>query len=122
MKRQNPETSNDAFKSLDPRSLQEIYRQILLALDELGEADFEMIAAFIHVAPARVWKRLSEMGKMELIYRPGNKRKLKSGRMGFTWMRTIPARTKQEKNDLQEFLTELQKEEASHSEQLRLPI
>ena len=95
MKRQLPETSIDAFKSLDPRELNETYRQILFSLDQLGEATFEEIASFLHVSPARIWKRMSELGKMELIYRPGNKRKLKSGRMGFTWMKVSPSRTRE---------------------------
>lgn len=104
------ETSLEAYRSLDPRQMQDIYRQVLVALDELGEATFEELAANLKVSPARVWKRLSEMAKMELIYRPGNKRKLKSGRMGFTWMRSNPSRTEKEKQSTQDFLNEWQEE------------
>lgn len=110
MKRKMIETSVEAYRSLDPRELREIYRQILLALDSLGEATHEEIAAFLHLNPSRIWKRLSEAAKMELIYRPGNKRKLKSGRMGFTWMRSNPSRTKEEKKDIQNFMDEYQRE------------
>jgi len=42
-----PETSIDAYRSLDPRELNETYRQILHALDEIGEGTFEDIAAFL---------------------------------------------------------------------------
>lgn len=100
MKRKNPETSIDAYKSLDPQQLNETYRQILSALDSLGEGSFEDIAAFLKEPPAKIWKRLGELGKMELIYRPGNKRMLKSGRMGFTWMRTNPSKTEQQKKEV----------------------
>lgn len=110
MKRQLAETSIEAFKSLDPRELNETYRQILYALDEIGEGTFEDIASFLKCAPGKIWKRMSELGKMELTYRPGNKRKLKSGKMGFTWMKSSPSRTKEEKQSLQIFLSELQNE------------
>lgn len=106
-----PETSIDAFKSLDPRELNETYRQILHALDEIGEGTFEDIAAFLRLSPAKVWKRMSELAKMELIYRPGNKKKLKSGRSGFTWMKISPSKTEEEKQSLQSFLDEYQNEQ-----------
>lgn len=93
MKRKNPETSTEAYKSLDPRELRETYRQILYALDNLGSGTFEDIAAFLKVSPQKIWKRLSELGKMELIYRPGEKKLLKSGKQGYTWMKGSPSKT-----------------------------
>ena len=87
-KRKTPETSVSAFYSLDPSQLAEIYRKILASLSVLGEATFEEISAHAKLPKERVWKRLSELHKMDLIYRPGNKRVLKSGRDGFTWMLT----------------------------------
>lgn len=86
MTRNNPSTSTEAYHSLVPAEMQEIYRLILSALSVLNEATFEEIAAHMRVDKSRVWKRLSELDRMELIYRPGNKRPLKSGRSGFTWM------------------------------------
>jgi len=109
--RKMPETSIDAYRSLDPRELNETYRHILHALDEIGEGTFEDIAAFLKLNPSRIWKRMSELAKMELIYRPGNKKVLKSGRSGFTWMKTSPSRTKEEKQSLQDFFTEYQNEQ-----------
>jgi predicted transcriptional regulator len=87
-KRKNPETSDEAFKSLVPEEIREIYRKILASLSVLGEADFEEIAAHAKVDKGSVWRRMNELMKMDLIYRPGNKRKLKSGRFGYTWMLT----------------------------------
>ena len=104
-----PETSIAAYQSLDPRELNETYRQILYALDEIGEGTFEDIAAFLKLNPARVWKRMSELSKMELIHRPGKKKKLKSGRFGYTWMRTSPSKTKDQ--SLQLFFDKYQSEE-----------
>jgi predicted transcriptional regulator len=99
-KRKNPETSIDAYKALDPRQLNDTYRQILLALDSLGEATFEEIAAWLKCSPVKIWKRMSELHRMELVYRPGNKRLLKSGKRGFTWMKGAPSKTKDEQKEL----------------------
>jgi len=87
------ETSKAAFRSLKVEELNETYRQILDALREINEGTFEDLAAYMRVDKSRVWKRLSELDRMELIYRSGNKRMLKSGRMGFTWMLRNPVKT-----------------------------
>jgi len=85
MKRKNPETSVAAYKSLDPLQLAEIYQKILWGIGQLGECTFEELAKGISLPKERVWKRLSELERNNLIYRPGNKRPLASGRLGFTW-------------------------------------
>lgn len=92
-KRKNPETSNAAYRSLDPANLSERYQKILLALKKIKEGTFEEVAVAAGLEPQMVWKRLSELQKSGLIYRPGNKRRLKSGREGFTWCLTgeLPA-------------------------------
>ncbi len=95
--RKNPQTSIDAYRSLDLHKMREIFKKILHALGEMGEATTEEIAAFEKVSHERVWKRMTDLHKMELIYRPGNKRVLKSGSMGYTWMLTMGATPKTEK-------------------------
>jgi|SRR5688572_18351459 len=85
-KRKNPETSQAAFKSLDPDKLNERYTLILEALAKIKEGTFEQIAKAAGLKDEVVWKRLSELAVKRMIYRPGNKRKLKSGREGYTWM------------------------------------
>src|SRR5258706_6182599 len=84
-KRKQPETSVDAYKSLDPVQLNQIYRDILRALTVLKEGTYEQIADFLMQPAAKIWKRMSDLQKMELVYRPGNKRPLKSNRLGYTW-------------------------------------
>lgn len=86
-----PDTSREAFQQLDPSKLGETYRSILYALSKLGEATTEECAAFMRIDHAKLWKRYSELAKMGLIYRPGNKRLLRSGRNGFTWRLTSNA-------------------------------
>lgn len=95
--RKNPETSIAAYKSLDVTQLTQMYKDIISALTVIGEGTFEDVAAHLKVDKARVWKRMSELERMELVYRPGNKRVLKSGRSGFTWMLRIAATPKVEK-------------------------
>lgn len=87
-KKQIPDTSREAFQSLDPSKLRETYKNILLALAELGSGNFEDIAAKMKVDKSTVWKRLSELHTMGLIYRPGTKKLLKSGRNGYCWALT----------------------------------
>src|SRR6266496_5306529 len=90
-KKQIPDTSREAFKSLDPIKLSETYRKILYSISKLGECTTEESAAFLKIDHSKVWKRYSELAKMNLIYRPGNKRLLRSGRNGFTWRLTTNA-------------------------------
>lgn len=80
-----PETSLEAYKSLDPIRLNDTYKGIILALSELGSGTFEDIAKKMKVDRSVVWKRLSELERANIIYRPGTKKTLKSGREGFIW-------------------------------------
>lgn len=98
-KQQQPETSLEAYKSLDVATLTDIYKKILGVLAVIGEGTFEDIAAQLRVDKSRVWKRMSELERMELVYRPGNKRVLKSGRQGYTWMLTNGATPKTTKTE-----------------------
>lgn len=85
-KKQIPETSIEAYRSLDPARLNDTYKSIILALSELGSGTFEDIAKKMKVDKSVVWKRLSELEKANILYRPGTKKTLKSGRLGFVWM------------------------------------
>ena len=97
-KKNVPETSKEAYQQLDLSQLRETYRNILLALAELGSGTFEDIAAKMKVDKSTVWKRLSELQRMELIYRPGTKKMLKSGRNGYMWALTSQSIPKTEKS------------------------
>lgn len=72
----------------DSEKLSKIHRLILFALSQIGEGTYEEISAAIKMPKDKVWKRMSELNRDGLIYRPGNKRLLKSGRSGYTWMLT----------------------------------
>lgn len=83
-----PETSKEAFRSLDPEKISEIHRKILWALSQMEPSTFEEIAAFLKIDKSIVWRRLSELHKDGLIYRPGTKKALRSGRAGYCWTLT----------------------------------
>jgi predicted transcriptional regulator len=87
MRKSNPpQTSIDAYKSLDRAKLSDTYKKIVLALAELGSGTFEDIAKKMKVDKSVVWKRLSELERANILYRPGTKKTLKSGKLGFVWM------------------------------------
>lgn len=84
-KRNIPQTSKDAHASLKQEEIRGMYRRILEALRLIKEGHMEDIATACRVKPEKVWKRLSEMKVMGLIYRPGNRKPLASGCTGYTW-------------------------------------
>jgi predicted transcriptional regulator len=89
-------TSLEAFKSLDPTKIREIHQKILTAIDVIGSGSYQDIAQQMCIEESKVWKRLNEMEKLELIYRPGTKKVLKSGRQGYIWFRTTKSMPKTE--------------------------
>lgn len=88
-KKQIPDTSLEAYKSLNPESIRDIYQRILWALSQIGEGHYEDIAYALKEKESRIWKRLKEMSDMNLIYRTENKKMLSSGRDGYTWKATL---------------------------------
>lgn len=84
-KRKQPETSLSAYKSLQPDSIRAIYSKIIEALKVLGMASTEQISEYTTIAHPKIHKRVSEMEKLEMIYRPGNKVPTKAGRSAFQW-------------------------------------
>lgn len=80
-----PDTSIEAYKSLEQDKVRETYQRILWALGIIKEGNFEAIAAQMCVEPSVVWKRLSELCKDKKIHRPGHKTPTRSGRNAFVW-------------------------------------
>ena len=88
--RTNPDTSIDAYKSLQPEQIGQTYQLIVNALTVLKAAHSEDIAAFLKMDHSKIWKRLSELGTAGLIYKPGAKKKMKSGRAAYVWALVRP--------------------------------
>ena len=87
-KRKVSDTSKAAYDQLTADKLRDDYKKIMSALAVLGEATSEKIAAKMKCKPDRVWKRISEMRKMHVLDRTGNRTELKSGCKGFTYYLT----------------------------------
>ena len=85
MKRKNPQTSLDAYNSLQPEQVREVYTKIIEALKVLGTASTEQIADYTTLPHAKIHKRVSEMERLEMIYRPGNRVPTKAGRSAHVW-------------------------------------
>lgn len=84
-KRKTIETSLDAYRSLDPVKINDIHKRIIVALEVVGSGTYEDLATYLSIEPQRVWRRLSELHKANLIHRPGDRKTMKSGRQGFIW-------------------------------------
>jgi predicted transcriptional regulator len=84
-KRNLPQTSKDAYANLKPEQLREVYKKIIEALKILGTASTEQIASYLTMEHAKIHKRVSEMERMQMIYRPGNRVTTKSGCTAFVW-------------------------------------
>lgn len=80
-----PETSLEAYRALHPEHLAEHYKKIIKALEILGTATAEQIAKHLTLEHVQITRRMSELEKMELVYKPGTKAATKSGRQAFNW-------------------------------------
>lgn len=87
-KKKLPDTSIDAFRSLDVNDIRQIYARIKWALSNIGEGTWEDIGRVLNEKDSKIWRRLSEMERLEIIYRTENKKVLSSGRKGYTWKLT----------------------------------
>ena len=84
-----PETSIEALKSIDAESIRDIYKRISWALSKLGEGTWEDISHKLKEKDSKIWRRLSEMQRLNMVYRTDNKKVLSSGRKGYTWRLTL---------------------------------
>jgi hypothetical protein len=84
-KRKLQSTSLNAYKSLDPENIRQMYKDIVFVLGQMqGGGSYEDIAKALKVKESRVWKRLGEAERIGLIHRSGRKI-LSSGRAGSIW-------------------------------------
>lgn len=85
MKRKNPDTSVEAYRSLQAGELSETYGKIVFALRNIKSGTTEQIAASLKIKHEKIWKRVSELHIMGIIFRPGHKLPTSSGRMAYVW-------------------------------------
>lgn len=80
-----PETSLEAYKQVTPEMLSEHHRKIVSALQVLGSSTYEGIANHVNLDRHQVGRRLSELERMQIVYKPGQKKPTKSGRMAYCY-------------------------------------
>lgn len=91
MERNNPQTSIDAFKSVNGKMLAEHYQKILRALNGLKLAIYEEIAIECGFPDKnQVSRRLKELEGMELVYKPGTKKPTSTGRQAYQYSLRSP--------------------------------
>lgn len=86
MKRKNQETSIDAWKSLSKEQISETQQSIVFALKNMAQGGTShMIAAVLKKPEEKIRKRLSELERLGLIFKPGHCLNSPSGRACYVW-------------------------------------
>lgn len=88
MKRKNPSTSLDAYKQVTEEMLTGHYKKIVNGLKQLGTANADTIAKHIGLDTIQVSRRLIELERMEIVYKPGTVSLTKSKRKAFNYCLT----------------------------------
>jgi predicted ArsR family transcriptional regulator len=84
-KRKHCDTSADALASIKSEDMKRLYRRIIEALKILGQGSSQQIAAYLTLEDDVVRKRLSELERFGIIYKPGHKVPTKKGRDSYVW-------------------------------------
>lgn len=83
-----PQTSLDAYKSVPDEMKERHHSKILNALKELKLAIGEEIALKVGMDKHQIGRRLSELERDQLIYKPGSKKNTSTGRQAFQYALT----------------------------------
>lgn len=81
----NPVTSHEAYKSVSPEMLSKHHEKIIKALRELHEGTYEELAIKTGMDKTQIGRRLCELERTSIVYKPGWKRKTSTGRNGFVY-------------------------------------
>jgi predicted transcriptional regulator len=85
-----PKTSLEAHDKVTPEMLSDHYGKILKALGRLEQANYEQIAKYVNMDRHQVGRRLKEMERMNLIYKPGFTLPTSTGRSANVYMLCNP--------------------------------
>lgn len=85
MKSKKPDTSLSAYKMLTHEMINSHHGKIIGALKKMGAASYEEIANYTGMDKHQIGRRLSELERMEVVYKPGSKKPTKSGRMAYCY-------------------------------------
>lgn len=87
--KQLPSTSLEAYKMLPDEMKERHHSKILKALGELKLAIGEEIALKVGMDKHQIGRRLSELERDQLIYKPGSKKNTSTGRPAFQYALTV---------------------------------
>lgn len=79
MKRKNPQTSLDAYNSIDPIKVSQTMQKISDALIAIKKGNYEMIAEQAGMPEQKTWKRLIDCVRAKLIHRTEETKLTKNG-------------------------------------------
>lgn len=79
MSKKIPETSLEAYRSLNPVKVSETQGKIAAAVQSLGRGNYELIAAYLNEPEGKIWKRIGECVKLGLIHKTGETKQTKNG-------------------------------------------
>jgi len=85
-----PDTSRAAYKAANSEMIANHKQQILQALKILKQGTGEQIASRAKLNYWQIQRRLSELEKDELIFKPGHKLPTKTGRLSYVWQLKNP--------------------------------
>lgn len=80
-----PITSKEAYKQVTIQMLNEHHTKIIETLKILKEAIYEDIAVFCGLDRHQVGRRLNELERRQIVFKPGTKKKTSKGRDAFTY-------------------------------------
>lgn len=80
-----PSTSLEAYKAVSPEMLTNHHKCILIALNVLKSGTYEQIAEAVAMEKHQVGRRISELERMGVIYKPGEKRNTSTRRQAFVY-------------------------------------
>lgn len=87
-----PATSLDAYKSQDPTHISKQYDGIVSALTVLKSASAEQIASYLKMQHVQINRRMSEMERLQMVWKPGGRVPTVTGRSAFAWQLTSEAK------------------------------
>lgn len=93
MSRKLPETSHAANKSATHEMREQHYQKIIAALNVLVSANYEKIAEQAGMERHQVGRRLSEMERVQIVYKSGLQSDTSSGRKAFNYSLTGQPKT-----------------------------
>lgn len=96
MKRNLPATSLSANKAATAEMRSDHHAKIIKGLRVLGSATYEELANHLGMDRHQIGRRLSELERETIVYKPGNTKPTKSGRQAFVYCLTTSSSPKTE--------------------------